>query len=265
MIKVTQLERSNFKEKGYLIKKKLFSEQEVQKIKDEMEMIWISKVFHKEILQEEDNHIESLFPRLGNIHRESQFLFNLMLDSRTMGVVEQLIDERALAIQTVGYLKAPGGKGIQVHQDNYEIGADPGTTYAAWISLDEGNEKNGGMFVVPGTQRLEVIVPKNRESTDFLFDLHIEIPDGYQAIPINTMPGDVVFFGGNLLHGSFRNQTNDSFRRSFVTHYVGSSVEKLTMYHNKLINHNGDAERRRINVRSKFMEVQRHLLKSDPS
>ena len=35
-------------------------------------------------------------------------------------------------------------------------------------------------------------------------------------------PGDVVFFGGHILHRSLANTTTDRFRRAFVGHYANA-------------------------------------------
>lgn len=257
MIKLTEAEKRFFDQEGYLVKKGLFTKEETRDIKSELERIWIEQIVNNEIRLDEIKTMDQLFPRLGNAHRFSDKLFQLILDHRTMGMVEELVGEDVLAIQTVCYYKAPGGKGVQLHQDNYEIGAEPGTTYAAWISLDDTNEQNGGLFVVPATQNSDIIVPTEKRMENFLFDLYIPVPDGKKVVPVNTSAGDVVFFGGQLLHGSYRNQTMNQFRRAFVTHYVPQSVDRLTMYHNKLINKQGETERRRVNLNTKFLEQKR--------
>ena len=38
-------------------------------------------------------------------------------------------------------------------------------------------------------------------------------------VPAVVQPGDVVFFGGHVIHRSHRNRSKTRFRRSFVSHY----------------------------------------------
>jgi phytanoyl-CoA hydroxylase len=40
-------------------------------------------------------------------------------------------------------------------------------------------------------------------------------------------PGDVLFFGGLTIHGSYPNTTADRFRRGFICHFVGEHATKF--------------------------------------
>jgi hypothetical protein len=45
-------------------------------------------------------------------------------------------------------------------------------------------------------------------------------------------PGDVLFFNGALVHGSYPNTTDDRFRRALIGHYIEGSAEQVgTFYH----------------------------------
>jgi hypothetical protein len=45
-------------------------------------------------------------------------------------------------------------------------------------------------------------------------------------------PGDVLFFNGQIVHGSFANRSADRFRRSLIGHYIeGESQKVATWYH----------------------------------
>ena len=48
------------------------------------------------------------------------------------------------------------------------------------------------------------------------------IADRYPQVLVPAKAGDVVFFGGHVLHRSKRNFTTDRFRRSFVGHYCNA-------------------------------------------
>jgi phytanoyl-CoA hydroxylase len=55
-----------------------------------------------------------------------------------------------------------------------------------------------------------------------------KMPDGVELVPIVLDPGDVVYFGGLTIHGSYPNRTKDRFRRSFICHYEGEFATKLS-------------------------------------
>ena len=45
-------------------------------------------------------------------------------------------------------------------------------------------------------------------------------------------PGDVLFFNGQLVHGSYPNASKDRFRRALIGHYiVGEAREVYRWYH----------------------------------
>lgn len=53
--------------------------------------------------------------------------------------------------------------------------------------------------------------------------------------------GDVLFFNGNLIHGSYRNKTKDQFRRAFICHYVGASSTHISNHYRPLYRADGSA------------------------
>lgn len=249
-------EKNFYEQHGYLILKGMFNQHEIDEIKEEYRKLWLQMVANGDIVQDQERPVESLFPRLSNHHRVNEVAARYMLDERTRGVVEELIGEEALVIQTVYYFKAPGGRGLPLHQDNYDIGVTPGTTYTAWLSLEHSSEENGGLFLVPGSHRFELAVPVPIEGDEYLFLHTIPIPSGYNMINLQTEPGDVVFFDGNLYHGSHRNRTEHHFRQTFVTHYCAASVERITLNHNMLVNSKGERVRRRLNFNPKAVATQ---------
>jgi ectoine hydroxylase-related dioxygenase (phytanoyl-CoA dioxygenase family) len=53
------------------------------------------------------------------------------------------------------------------------------------------------------------------------------MPQGAVEVGQDMEPGDVLFFGGFTIHGSYPNQTKDQFRRTFIVHYYGALLEAL--------------------------------------
>jgi phytanoyl-CoA hydroxylase len=192
--------------------------------------------------------MESLYPRIGNFHRSNPIANKFILDPRVLTILAQLIREEPLAMQSVYYFKPPSSRGLYLHQDNNEIFAYPGTCYAAWTSIDGSDRENGGLFLVPGSHKLSLLQPREVDKNLNPYGYTNHIPLGYKAIDLETKPGDVVFFGGNMLHGSHNNLSSHRFRAAFAAHYVGTSVEMLTMYRNELINRHGEKVRRKYNA-----------------
>ncbi len=150
-----------------------------------------------------------------------------MLDRRIGDVVADLFDEEPLAAQSMLYFKPPGARGQDFHQDNFYLRIKPGTCMAAWVALDPADADNGGMSVVPGSHKLEVLCPEERSDNDTFFTgHHVDPPAGMPLLPTAMRAGDVLFFNGSLIHGSYPNRSTDRFRRSFICHYAPRSCEE---------------------------------------
>jgi phytanoyl-CoA hydroxylase len=65
------------------------------------------------------------------------------------------------------------------------------------------------------------------------------IPKGMKAVEVPMEPGDTLFFGGGVIHGSGPNRSKDRFRRSFIGHYAAGSLEKISKFYLPLVNMDG--------------------------
>jgi len=150
-----------------------------------------------------------------------------MLDPRIGNVLRDLFGEEPLAAQSMYYFKPPGARGQDFHQDNFYLRVRPGSCMAAWVALDPADPDNGGMSVVPGSHKLDVLCPDERTDNETFFTgHHIDTPQGMQKVPTHMDAGDCLFFNGSLIHGSYPNTSADRFRRSFICHYAPVSCQE---------------------------------------
>ena len=49
--------------------------------------------------------------------------------------------------------------------------------------------------------------------------------------PARMHPDDVLFFNGQLVHGSFANRTSDRFRRNLIGHYIQGNAQQVAKYY----------------------------------
>lgn len=164
------------------------------------------------------------YPRLVQPHRRPDLAAGAaalacMLDRRLFAIAERLIGPAAGA-QSMFYFKPPGARGQAMHQDNTFLQAHPETCLAAWIAVDDVDEENGGLLVVPGSQTVALICPEAADREESFTPWGIEVPHGLTAEPTELHAGDVLFFHGALIHGSGPNRSADRFRRSLVLHYI---------------------------------------------
>lgn len=179
------------------------------------------------------------YPRMMHPHRVSDMAMRYMLDSRIMDRLADLLGEEAVAAQSMFYWKPPGARGQALHQDNFYLKAHPGTCVAAWVAVDRADQENGGLVVVPGSHRTEVFCPEEADPKESFTTHLVRVPEGLREEPVNLDPGDVLFFHGSVIHGSYPNRSSDRFRRSFICHYVGGSCERIAKYYHPLYRREG--------------------------
>jgi ectoine hydroxylase-related dioxygenase (phytanoyl-CoA dioxygenase family) len=138
------------------------------------------------------------------------------------------------------YFKPPSARGQALHQDNFYLKVEPGTCIAAWVALDRADRENGGLEVVPGTHRMDIFCPEEADTSVSFTRDYVPVPDGLEAEPVDLEPGDVLFFNGQLVHGSQPNRTADRFRRSFICHYVGRSSERMSEWYRPILDFSGN-------------------------
>lgn len=179
------------------------------------------------------------FLRIHMLHRKLELHERYLLHPRVLDVVEALIGPDVLAMQTMLFLKPPGKPGQGWHQDAYYIPTFPDSLLGAWIAIDEADEWNGAMWFATGSQHEPIYPPADgygygqRDLKDLPSIKGVSNPvdtenelapvaDRYPQLLVAAQPGDVVFFGGHVLHRSKANLTTDRFRRAFVSHYCNA-------------------------------------------
>jgi ectoine hydroxylase-related dioxygenase (phytanoyl-CoA dioxygenase family) len=179
------------------------------------------------------------FLRIHMLHRRLALHERYLLHPRVLDVLEVLIGPDVLALQTMLFLKPPGKPGQGWHQDSFYIPTHPDSLCGAWIAIDDCDELNGAMWMAVGSEHEPIYPPKSgygfgdrliegieavggvSNPDDEQNDL-TRIADRYSQLLVTAQAGDVVFFGGHILHRSKRNFTTDRFRRAFVGHYCNA-------------------------------------------
>ncbi len=160
------------------------------------------------------------YPRMIQPNRWDERSHRWMLEPRLGACLTGLLGREPYAVQTMVYFKPAGSRGQALHQDNYYLRVQPGTCVAAWMALDDCDEANGCMQVVPGSHTWELLCTETADTRVSFTDVTVPLPQGTAPRPVPMMAGDVLFFNGSIVHGSFPNTTADRFRRSLVAHYI---------------------------------------------
>lgn len=183
------------------------------------------------------------YPRMMMPHRFDDLALRLLLDARLHDILATLLGDEPIAAQSMYYFKPPGAKGQAFHQDDFYLKTRPASCLAAWMAIDPSLEENGGLYVVPGSHRLDLVCPEVADPQESFSPNLVRPPAGMSVVPANLAPGDVLFFGGNLIHGSLPNRSNH-WRRSYICHYLAQSSSHVSEWYFPLLDFNGNVVQR---------------------
>jgi phytanoyl-CoA hydroxylase len=234
----------SFKSQGFLVVRNVVPQDEVEELKQHVVDLIHGRL---EVPGMEPppagatvEEIEKRYLRIHMLHRNLEIHERYLLHPRILDVLEALIGPDVLAMQTMLFIKAPGGAGQGYHQDSYYIPTFPDTLCGAWLAIDRADEENGCVWFRPGSQHEPIYPPTagygfGQRELAHIHDVdnvsHMDeelndlarIAEGYrEEIPAIMEPGDVAFFGGHVLHRSHPNRATDRFRRAFVGHYCNA-------------------------------------------
>jgi phytanoyl-CoA hydroxylase len=227
---------------GYTIVKGLLSQQEVHELVThymEMNAAERSKeVYDPNTIADTQDPLKR-YPRILNLHRIDARSKQHLLDTRLRDVMVALLGVEPYAVSTMIYFKAAGARGQALHQDQYYLRVNPGTCCAAWVALDDCDEENGCLQVVPGSHALPVLCTIPADTSKSFTDVTVPVPDDMHTESIIMKAGDVLFFNGQLIHGSLPNVSQTRFRRSLITHYIVGEAQQVSNFYHPALRFDG--------------------------
>lgn len=239
----TQPVNEVFDRQGWCMARALYSETEVSFLKEHF--------MHMHANRSEEHGWDNFdpgsndplkrFPRIGMMHRWDRLSAQWLTDPRLGKWLQALLGEEPYAVQTMIYYKPPGARGQALHQDQYYLQVKPGTCVAAWLALDDCDEQNGCLQIVPGTHDIPVLCPVQADASQSFTDVTVPLPEGLGPQAVDMQAGDVLFFNGQLVHGSFPNLSKNRFRRSLIGHYIVGEAKQVSRHYHPVLKMNGEA------------------------
>jgi ectoine hydroxylase-related dioxygenase (phytanoyl-CoA dioxygenase family) len=199
--------KDNYERDGFAVARELFSPEEVEEIKETFAQIHrneFSKAHDDGVRDPNDPLFQ--YPRIVHPHRFNAVARRYMLHAGVRACLRVLFGEEPVATQTMYYFKPPGARGQAMHQDNLYLLVDPGTCLAAWTAIDRVDRENGGMMLVPGSHRGNLLCQEETDMTVSFSNKITRIPQGLKAVDVPMEAGDTLFFGGSTIHGSGPNR-----------------------------------------------------------
>ena len=177
-------------------------------------------------------------PRIVESWKELESCKKLSLSRAVKGWLKNLYSLEPMAFSTINFLHSTQQP---LHSDYVHFGTLPeGRLAGSWIALQDIDPKSGPLQIVPGSHKLdyfsyEMIVdspPKKLEEVKKNYEMYekwvINMMKVKNLKPITPKlrKGDCIIWEANLLHGSPDCENNKIPRKSQVTHWTFSDVEK---------------------------------------
>jgi ectoine hydroxylase-related dioxygenase (phytanoyl-CoA dioxygenase family) len=238
---LTEEHKEFYHENGYVVVRGLFSQDEVASYRDHYMTLRKRGSYPGDMAGVDATSSDPLkrYPRMIHMHRWDDTSLRWLIDDRINHVLSGLLGREPYAVQTMLYFKPPGSRGQALHQDNFYLRAQPGTCMAAWMALDYCDEANGCMQIVPGSHTWPLLCSEKADTKVSFTDVTVPLPEDAHSQPVVMQPGDVLFFNGALVHGSYPNITQDRFRRALIGHYIEGSAEQVSQFYHPALRMDG--------------------------
>lgn len=211
---------------GYLIWKHLLTEQRVESVNNEVDMI----VASGKVSFTHDN-------KLSFLNKRSSIINELCNDPRIISLLSLILGKDVVPFQTLNFIK---GSGQKAHSDSIHMTTYPlGYLIAVWIALEDIQENSGPLFYYPGSHKLPYLLNDDfgnisnawmlgrKNYTDYEDVIgELIIKKQLQPQVFLSKKGDMLVWHANLLHGGAPINNPLLTRKSMVIHYYAKDVIK---------------------------------------
>lgn len=162
---------------------------------------------------------------INGVHKDSPVLRELMYHNPLVDVMTQLIGPNIKAASNQLVCKHAGdANAYHWHQDNGFGPLAPENNVTCWIALDDTDERNGCLWVIPGSHTGGILEHADRRGRERI----AQGVDEARALHVPTRAGQCVVFHGNLLHTSKGNYTARLRRAYFFRYADADAIEVKT-------------------------------------
>ncbi|RXZ84007.1 phytanoyl-CoA dioxygenase family protein [Paenibacillaceae bacterium] len=214
-----------YKENGYLLVKGVFNQTEVEAMRGAVERIiqraakakadtnsaWQGDYLPPEQLK------KLVLKGFHDVHYHDASFMRAVIHPNITRVLEQIIGPNVQLHHTKMLVKPPEvGAAFPMHQDQPYFPHDRHTMLAASVHLDNADEENGCLHVIPGSHKQG---PLPHVGAHYLNHKEYPISEG---TPCPAEAGDVLFFNYLTIHGSQPNRSSRT-RRNVLFQYRDAS------------------------------------------
>jgi len=200
-----------FDKNGFVVIKKLFSNQEINKIIDSIPGVTkIMKNSEGRYIHFTNDGRPNTIHNIYDFIPKKHFINKIGLKKKLIKILENLLGG-GVGIRNVEFFLKPKktGKDAPFHQDNFYWNVINGKAVNVWISCSKVDQKNGGLIYLSGSQKLGTI----KHELSFKAGSSQKIPDNiflklkkiFKYNSPSLSPGDCIIHHCETIHGSKKN------------------------------------------------------------
>ena len=207
---------NDFIKNGFILKKQLFSKEEIQKL-----INYINSSSKKEHRARETNSSSGKLNLTLWDHPSNDLFGKFSTNERIVRPMEEYLGDEVYHYHSKIIWKKPGDGGFDWHQD-YGYWYHNACLYpdmaSCFILLDKATKENGCLKVLKGSHKVGRIGHVVSDTPEKTADMEriVELEKRHDTIYIEAEPGDTLFFHSNLLHSSDANKSRESRRTLIV-------------------------------------------------
>ena len=212
---LTRAQIDTFNEQGYLKPFRIFSDEEIDAIRDEFDGM-IEQVMAR------GDHNYSII----SAHLKSGMVHDIMNDPRIVAYISDLLGDDVVGWGAHFFCKLPGdGKIVNWHQDASFWPLSPSKTVTAWLAIDDADTGNACMRFVAGSHHYgHLTYHMSEEAENNVLNQTVkEVGEYGTEVDIELKAGEISLHSDLLLHGSGLN-SSDRRRCGLTLRFCAASV-----------------------------------------
>lgn len=213
--------QQKFKQDGYFIYKNAIDKNVLVKLQNECDRL--VEIERQNLLLKSDptsiNKQDRFFIKRWTPENQvlTEFLFSKLMSEICLNI---LGENAQLFYEQFVVKGAEKGTAFGWHQDSGYVGFDHTPYLSCWIALDDINEENGTIYVLPNSAGYNTKVQSHERNTT---GDKIGYTGNEKGIPAIVKAGDIVCFSSLTLHRSGHNKTNKN-RRAYLAQYSSTPI-----------------------------------------
>lgn len=214
--RLTNEQKKFYEANGYMIGlPPVLSSQQVRELNDGLEQLM--KLLHP---GEDSKEIREW-------HESSRFLYDICTDPTILDYVEDILGPDFYLWGSNFFIKPPRSSStVGWHQDTYYWPLEPKISATVWLALEDVDEQNAAMQVIPGSHKAGLLKHSRSSDTDSVLTLECEGGQYREdlAVSLNVKAGAFSMHDDKLVHGSPAN-TSDRRRAGLTIRYSSTIVK----------------------------------------